>query len=122
MFRFLPIYLALASAALNAQALSKAVPEEIDSALRQNVSTFYAHFQKGQFRQAEAFVEEESKDAFYTSQKSRIIDFNLKSVDYAEDFRGAKVLVVCKTLVPMFGSQSVDLPLTSQWRLIDTGW
>ena len=122
MFRFLPLCLALAGSSLSGQALSKAVPAEIDSALRENVSTFYEHFRRGEFRQAEDFVEEESKDLFYTSQKSRIIDFNLKSINYAEDFRGAKVLVVCKTMIPMFGSQSVDLPLTSEWRLIDSAW
>ncbi len=122
MFRFLTLYLALAGVALNGQALSKAVPEEIDGALRENVNTFYEHFKRGQFRQAEAFVDEESKDTFYTAQKTRIIDFNLKSINYAEDFRSARVLTVCKTMIPLFGSQSVDLPLTSEWRLIDAEW
>lgn len=112
---------ALAAPAQNASLGTKA-PEEIDSALRQRVEAFYTHFQKGEFRQAEAFLEDESKDVFYGAKKDRIFGFDIKTIKWGEDFRSANVLVLCQTIVPLLGSRPVAVPLAGDWRYNDDDW
>jgi hypothetical protein len=45
----------------------------VSAALSARVSAFNSAFQAGQFRQAESFVDEESKELYYNVQKSRIL-------------------------------------------------
>lgn len=113
--------LAVAGSPASAQ-LARKAPPEIDDALRSRVSAFYAHFQKGEFREAESYVDEESKDVFYGAKKNRIINFEIRTVEYAEDFRSANVLVACETIVPMLGSKPLAVPLASDWRYSEDGW
>lgn len=117
-----PLLALLAVASAPAQDLARKAPAEIDDALKTRVSSFYQHFQRGEFRQAEAFLDEESKDLFYNSKKNRILDFKIQGVDYAEDFREAKVLVVCKTVIAMLGSEPLNMPLNSDWRFNEGDW
>jgi len=112
----------LSAAAVSAQTLGSSAPAELEEPLRENVSAFYDHFRRGEFRQAEAYVDEESKDLFYGSKKSRIINFEIKTIDYTEDFRTAEVLVSCRTMVPMLGSQPLDVPLSSTWKYGEGEW
>jgi hypothetical protein len=105
-----------------AQDLARKAPAEIDDALKTRVSSFYQHFQRGEFRQAEAFLDEESRDVFYNAKKNRIVDFKIQGVDYSEDFRKANVLVVCKTAIAMLGSEPLNMPLNSDWRFKEGEW
>ena len=114
--------IATASAPAQVQKLATGAPEEIDSALRSRVEAFYTHFQKGEFRDAEGFIEEESKDAFYGAKKNSILGFEVKTIKWAEDFRSANVLVSCHTIVPMLGSVPVAVPLAGDWRFHDDNW
>ena len=121
------IRLALSAALLAALSpaygqLTRKAPPEIDDALRARVSSFYTHFQRGEFRQAEEYVAEASKDVFYGAKKNRIINFEIRTVEYAEDFRSANVLVACETMVPMLGSEPLAVPLASDWRYSEEGW
>lgn len=104
------------------QKLASGAPEEVDAALRSRVEAFYTHFQKGEFRQAEGFIEEESKDAFYGAKKNRILGFEVKTIKWADDFRSANVLVSCNTIVPMLGSVPVAVPLAGDWRYQNDDW
>ncbi|MEZ5363090.1 MAG: hypothetical protein R2748_12305 [Bryobacterales bacterium] len=122
MTRFAVPLLLTAAAAAFAQDLARKAPPEIDDALKTRVSQFYQHFQRGEFRQAEGFLDEESKDLFYNSKKNRILDFNIQNVDYGGDFRSANVLVVCKTIIAMLGSEPVNMPLNSDWRYNEGEW
>ena len=107
---------------LNAQ-LARTAPPEIDEALREKVSGFYTHFQRGEFREAENFVAEESKDLFYGAKKNRILNFEIRNVEFEEDFRAANVIVLCETIVPMMGSKPFAVPLASEWKFDgDLGW
>lgn len=110
------------SASAQSQPLTAGAPEEIDSALRTRVESFYTHFQKGQFRQAEGFLDDESKDAFYGAKKDRILGFEVKTIKWADDFRSANVLVLCQTIVPFLGSRPVAVPLAGDWRFNDDDW
>lgn len=118
----LPFLVATIAAQAQLQKLAAGAPDEIDAALRSRVEAFYTHFQKGEFRQAESFLEEESKDAFYGAKKNRILGFEVKTIKWAEDFRSANVLVSCNTIVPMLGSVPVAVPLAGDWRYHDDNW
>jgi hypothetical protein len=111
-----------AAVSAQSQSLGASAPEEIDSGLRSRVEAFYTHFQKGEFRQAETFLEEESKDAFYGAKKDRILGFEVKTIKWADDFRSANVLVLCQTIVPFLGSRPVAVPLAGDWRFQDDDW
>jgi len=97
-------------------------PEEIDSLLRSRIDGFYGHFQKGQFRQAEDFLDEESKDLFYNAKKTRVLSYHIESIRYSDDFRSASALVGCQTNVPMLGSAPMTVPLSSNWHFVDGDW
>ena len=118
----LPLSLLLAACLLSAQDLERKAPPEVDDALKSRVAAFYTHFQRGEFRQAEDFLDTESKDLFYNAKKNRIMDFSIQTVDYAEDFRKANVLVVCKTVIQMLGSEPLNMPLNSDWRFNEGEW
>lgn len=123
-FRFFTLLALLASVAVAAGAdeLDRKAPPEVDQALRERVNQFYAHFQTGEFRQAEAFLDEESKDLFYGARKSRILGYEIKDLTYSEDFREAKALVACSTIVPMLGSRPLTMPVSSDWKFVDGTW
>lgn len=100
----------------------QSAPEELVSSLTARVSGFYAAFQAGQFRQAENFVDEESKELYYNVQKSRIMGHEIKSITWADDFRSARVMVVAMSIVPMVGNKPVPVPVGGMWNLIDGEW
>ena len=116
------LLLAVAAAPAQLQQLARSAPPEIDQALRERVEAFYTHFQKGQFREAEAYLDEQSKDVFYGAKKNRILAFEVKTIKWAEDFRSANVLVACHTIVPMLGSAPLAVPLASDWRFHNDSW
>lgn len=117
-----PLLLVALAVPAQSQSLATSAPEEIDSGLRSRVESFYTHFQKGEFRQAESYLEEESKDAFYGAKKDRILGFEVKTIKWAEDFRSASVLVMCHTVVPLLGSRPVAVPLSGDWRFQNDNW
>jgi len=102
--------------------LDQSAPAELDESLRAAVNQFYAFFQRGRFREAEDLVDHESKDLFYDARKERIQSFELKQINWADDFREADVLVAASWVVPMMGAKPVPVPLSSNWRLVDGAW
>jgi hypothetical protein len=97
-------------------------PPEVEKTFRDRVTQFYTHFQQGQFRLAEQMVAEESRDAFYAVNKTRILGFEVQTIEFNSDLNQAKALVACQMLVPMLGSSTLHVPLQSQWKLIDGEW
>ena len=118
----LPLCLLAATGVCLAQGLERKAPPEVDDALKSRVAQFYTHFQRGEFRQAEGYLDAESKDLFYNAKKNRIMYFQIQNVDYADDFQKANVLVVCKTVIQMLGSEPVNMPLNSDWRFQEGDW
>ncbi len=101
---------------------SASAPDAVKESLAARVSAFYGFFQAGKFRDAEAIVLEESRDIFYGIQKSRIFGFDIKSLEFTEDFKSARVFVTCKMTVPMMGHKPFDIPINSEWRWRDGDW
>jgi hypothetical protein len=117
----------LCSAALMAQSAAdifRNAPPEVDNALRERIALFYQLHGEGKFRQAEELVAGDTKDFFYNSNKPRYLSCEIKSIEYSEDFRQAKALVVAAVRVPFpgFGNEPVKMPHVSRWKLMDGQW
>lgn len=122
--RGLLLILALGLSSVASAQFEQVAPEELVSSLTARVSAFYDAFQAGRFRQAEDFVDEESKELYYNVQKSRIMGHEIKSITWADDFRSARVMVVALSIVPMVsnGNKPVPVPVGGTWNLIDGEW
>lgn len=122
--RGLLLILALSFSGVASAQFEQVAPEELVTSLTARVSAFYNAFQAGQFRQAEDFVDEESKELYYNVQKSRIMGHEIKSITWADDFRSARVMVVAMSIVPMVssGNKPVPVPVGGMWNLIDGQW
>ena len=122
--RGLLLILALSFSGVASAQFEQVAPEELVSSLTARVSAFYNAFQAGQFRQAEDFVDEESKELYYNVQKSRIMGHEIKSITWADDFRSARVMIVAMSIVPMVsnGNKPVPVPVGGMWKLIDGEW
>jgi hypothetical protein len=96
-------------------------PPEEEVALKERVNGFYSAFQQGQFREAEAFVAEESRDVYYNAPKARIFSYEIRSLEFNEDLTEASVLVGGETLSPL-SSQPLTQPLQSRWIRVDGDW
>jgi hypothetical protein len=99
-------------------------PPAVDQALRERINQFYQLHVDGKFRQAEALVAEESKDFFYSSNKPKYLKFEIRKIEYSENFTNAKATMVCDMFVMMPGFQNkpVAVPHPSYWKLVDGQW
>ena len=116
------ILLVMATAAFAAaqNPFPNAPPEE-EAALRERVNGFYSTFQQGQFREAEAYVAEESREVYYNAPKTRVFSYEIRSVEFNPDLTEASVLVGAETLSPL-SAQPLKQPLQSRWKRIDGEW
>lgn len=123
------LVLALAAVASPAQTCEKAAegkpPEEVDRALRARIAEFNDLQVKGQYRKAEAFVAEDTKDLYYQMGKPKYKSLTLLSIEYCADFTRANALVACEQYInaPPY---PLDVPLTgrfiSMWKVVDGEW
>jgi hypothetical protein len=123
----LSLYLAAASFAQQPPAASepdKVPPPKVDAALRARVSQFYQYEVEHQFRKAEGLVAKDTKDFFVGSQKPFFLRFNIRSIQYSDDFKTAKVWVNVERMVPVEGFIGHALPgvLPSQWKVEKGKW
>ena len=102
--------------------LSKA-PPDIDEALRARVKDFYELQKLGKFRASEAFVCEDSKDAYYAADKRQWTSVDIQRVDYADGFKDAKVTTALGSeFTNRAGRMPVIFPYTSVWKVEDGKW
>ena len=97
-------------------------PPAAEQALRTRVLGYYEVFQKGNFRQGEDFVTEESKDAYYNMNKIPHLGMSIQSMTFSDDVREARVLVTLKMVVPMLSKEPIAIPAASTWKLVDGEW
>jgi hypothetical protein len=121
------IAMILAAAALQAQTPPEAAPwppPEVDLALRTRITQFYQFEVDGKYRQAEQLVAEDTKDLFVGASKPSFYAFQILSITYAADFKGAEVLVVVSRHVPVEGfmGKPVTSKMPSRWKLENGQW
>lgn len=99
-------------------------PPKIDEALRARVAIFFQAHVDGKFRQAEQVVHEDSKDAFYNSEKSRYISYEITQILYSENFTKATVVtpVEIDWYTARMGKLRVKPPMKSLWKYDAGQW
>lgn len=125
MLRFaLTLLLATACCAQQSSDLFTRAPKAVDDALRARIAQFYQDHVDGNFRHAEKLVAEDTKDYFYTANKPKYLGFDIKRIDYSDDFSKAKAMLTVKQIVlmPGFTGQPLDVPIPSTWKLVDGQW
>ena len=112
------------SFAQNAADLFNKPPADVDQALRARVTAFYDLHVKGEFRKAEALVAEDTKDFYYSSNKTQYISYEIGRIDYSENFTRAKVTVLTEQyiMLPGFMGRPIKIPIPSTWKVVDGTW
>lgn len=118
----LPLALGLVCAQEASNIFEKA-PPDVEEALRSRITQFYQAFVNGKFRQADAFVAEDSKDVFFAMEKRQYGACELGAITYSENFTKAVAVTSCDTKYFMMGREiPVKLPITSEWKVMDGVW
>ncbi len=100
------------------------ISAEREAALKQRVSKFWDGFVAAKYRQSDAFVSEESKDAFFSWPKKQIKGYKIDRIFYADDGKAAKVVTLVDTTMAMMGVGAMDIkqPVESWWREEADAW
>jgi len=107
-----------------AQGAADKPPAGVDEALRARISQYFQLMIDNKYRQAEDLVAEDSKDLYYNGNKPKYLSFEVKSIDYLDNFTRANASVSCETLVtiPGFAGRPIRIPVTSRWKLVNGEW
>lgn len=99
-------------------------PPDVDEALRSRISKFYQAQVDGHPRQSEQYVAEDSKDYFFAMQKPHILEFEIRQIDYTDNFTKATVVTIAKSIVkfPGFGNKPLPIPVRTQWKVEGGQW
>jgi hypothetical protein len=125
MFRFILFAIfATGSFAQNAGDAFNKPPADVDQALRARITEFYDLHVKGEFRKAEALVADDTKDFYYSANKTKYLSFDIARIDYSDNFTRAKATVVCEQyiMLPGFLGNAMKVPTPSTWKLVDGTW
>lgn len=97
---------------------------DAEKALRARADQFYQLEVDGQFRKAEAFVAEDTKDLYYKNSKPEISKFHIDKVEMAPDGKRAVVTVNISSTMknPAFGAMDFSAPVPMTWKLDDGQW
>lgn len=104
--------------------LFKKAPPDVDEALRARISKFYQAQVDGHPRQSEQYVAEDSKDYFFEMRKPRILSFEVRQIDYTDEFTKATVVVFAQLYVkfPGFDKKPLSMPVKTLWKIVDGQW
>src|SRR5271157_484849 len=121
---FLLTLFATGSFAQNAGDLFNKPPADVDQALRGRIAEFYDLHVKGEFRKAEALVADDTKDIYYSSNKTKYVSFEIGRIDYSDNFTRAKATVLCEQyiMLPGFMGKPMKVPIPSNWKQVDGAW
>jgi hypothetical protein len=97
---------------------------EAENALRERVKQFYQLQVDKKYRQAEAFIADDTKDDYYVARKPDLKGFSVEKIELLKDGAQAKVLIKAKVVVlmPGAGAQIFDMPTPTYWKLENNEW
>jgi hypothetical protein len=97
---------------------------EAEAALRARAEQFFQLQVDKKFRQAEALVAEDTKDAYYNGNKFNIKSFTLQTTELLDNNTRARVTVKTKVtrIVAGFPPMDFDAPATTLWKLENGQW
>jgi hypothetical protein len=121
---FLLAILATGSHAQDAGDAFNKPPADVDQALRARITEFYDLHVKGEFRKAEAWVAEDTKEIYYSTNKTKYLSFEIGRIEYSDNFTRAKATVLCEQyiMLPGFMGKPMRVPIPSTWKLVDGTW
>lgn len=76
------------------------------------------------YRDAEQYVHPDSRDAYYTSEKPRILNFEIKEIDWSDHFETATVHMASDVMVrrAVIGSFEAKTTYFDHWKLDKGEW
>jgi hypothetical protein len=97
---------------------------EAEAAVRARVQQFYQLQLEKKFRQAETFVADDTKDAYYNSGKPDLKSFEIQKIELKDNNTHALVTLKRKLVIrsSMIGAQTFDMPLFSSWKVENGQW
>lgn len=125
MFRLI-VFLLLSSAVFAQTEAPPAenAPDDVHRALVARVTEFYALLKSQQYRKAEAFIAEDTKDYYYDGAKPVIDAFEVMDIEFSDNFTHAKAMTKVSEPVVMAGfppgEMTVRMP--TLWRLENGNW
>lgn len=100
--------------------LSAQSPED---ALRARVSKFYQAYVDGKARTLEPMVAEDSKDKWFSSEKIRYGSFVIKSIEFSNGDKQAKVTLEVESTMRVRGTSFTGkVPAVSSWKVEEGEW
>jgi hypothetical protein len=120
---FVAILAAPAFAQTDAPAAEKP-PAELERTVLTRVNEFYALMLKHQYRPAESYIAEDTKDYYYGGAKPDISKYEVMSVEFSDHFTRARALTRCTEPVVVAGFPPGDMTVTvpSLWKLENGNW
>lgn len=98
-------------------------PAGVEESLRARVTEFYGLQMEGKFRQSEAMVCADSKDAFYDSEKRRWKSAEILKLSFEKDFKSANVVVTLGSEIKTrLGVMPGSFPMATVWRQDGESW
>jgi len=124
MFVFAAAFLLRPATGQNPAELFSKAPPDVEEALRARVSAFFQAQVEGKFRQGEQYVAEDSKDSYYEMNKTKYLKFEIRNINYSDNFTKAVVLVLAQAyvVIPGFEGKAAPLPVKSNWILANGQW
>jgi hypothetical protein len=123
-FAFVSAFLLPAAFGQKPADLFTKAPPDVDEALRSRISKFYQAQVDGHPRQSEQYVAEDSKDYFFEMRKPRILSFEIRQIDYTDNFTKAAVVAFAQMYVkfPGFDKKPLSMPVKTLWKVVDGQW
>ena len=92
--------------------------------LRDRASQFFQLQVEKKYRQAEAFVAEDTKDNYYGGNKFNIKNFRIQKIELRDDNTRATVSIMggVTLAMPVGGAVQLDAPSTTLWKIEDGKW
>jgi hypothetical protein len=104
-------------------AFAQDAPQEVDQALRARVTEFLQDHVDGNFRKAFEYVADDTKDYYFSAQKTQYKSFRLDKIDYSKDFTKAEVEATVEHSWTFRGQTlPVKSPMVMTWVLEGGKW
>jgi len=96
----------------------------VDQALRARVTEFYTLLKNQEYRKAEAWVAEDTKDYYYAGPKPEIHNFELVDVQFSEHFTHATVTTKVSepVVVAGFPPSVLTVRVPTMWKIENGAW
>jgi hypothetical protein len=99
-------------------------PPDVERQLRARVDAFDKLLVGEKYREVEQFILPDSRDAYYTSEKPRILDYEVKKIDWADHFQTATVEMSSNVMIrrATIGSFEVKTAYLDHWKFDKGEW